>query len=76
MGPVVAATYSGSHWRHLSLRGGDPELTRRVLFRQATIDGVSRAEIVDGLDWRPLRDDEFFVPGPSAVPQVDNGWVR
>lgn len=72
----MAAKYSAAHWRYLSTLGGNPDNARRVMFRQATENGQTRSEIVDGLDWRPLRDDEYFVTRSSDMPQVDNGWVR
>lgn len=72
MGAVTS--YSDAHWRMLCTHGSETE--RRVLFRQVNVDGASHAEIVDGIDWRPLKDGEYLKAAAKPLPQVDNGWVR
>jgi hypothetical protein len=73
MGQVTR--YSIPRWRLLSRGELDPE---RVLFRQARNPELgSRAEIMAGNDWRPLKADERLLPETrSGLPQVDNDWVR
>lgn len=73
---MMPVKHSAAHWKFVCTMGGNPDNARRVMFRQATEDGVTRAEIVDGLDWRPLRDDEYFVQRSSVMPQVENDWIR
>jgi len=70
----VTTTYSTPRWRYLSRGDLDPE---KCLFRQARNPELgSRAEILDGTTWRPLRADERFIPQQAVMPQVSNDWVR
>jgi len=71
---VAETRYSIPRWR-LSSRGElDPE---KCLYRQARNPELgSRAEILDGLDWRPLRPEERLLPETrNTMPQVENDWV-
>lgn len=73
---MSATTYSIPRWRHLQT--SDPEEPMRVLMRQArNPDLGTRAEIYEGVGWRPVRDDERFLPDRAReMPQIDNEWVR